>query len=417
MAQENLNPFDITQRQFDAAAEKLGLDDGLRVLLRAPKRLLSVSVPTLMDDGSVRVFEGHRVQHDLSRGPATGGVRYHPRVNLDEVKALAAWTTWKCAALDLPCGGAAGGVACDPKRLSPGELERMTRRYAAEIAPLLGADRDVPAPDMATGPRVMSWILDTCATLNGSPKAGLVTGQAVELGGSAFRLEAAARGALLCVREACQSLRKPLRGVSVALQGTGSLGGGLARLLHAEGARIVAASDSRGGVYASRGLDVPRVLEHRAQTGSVVGFKGAERITNEELIETKCDVLVPAAVETQITARNASRVRARIVAEAAHAPTSPAADRLLADKGVLVVPDLLCGAGGLAAAALEGGPDARGPFLDEAVLGDRLERLVRRAFHEVHEGAKRWRCDLRLAAWMLAVSRVAGAARARGLFP
>jgi len=417
MGQENLNPFDIAQRQFDLAAEKLGLDEGLRQVLRAPKRQLTVSVPTLMDDGRVRVFEGYRVQHNVARGPAKGGIRYHPRLSLDQVKALAAWTTWKCATVDVPFGGATGGVACDPHKMSRAELERMTRRYASEIAVLIGADRDVAAPDLAAGAQVMSWIMDTCASTGDHSGPGVVTGKPIELGGSATRQKAAARGALVCIREACQALRKPLRGATAAVQGFGSVGANLARMLHHEGVRIVAVSDSHGGAYASRGLDLARVAEHRAEAGSVVGLKGAERITNDELLAAKCDVLVPAALETQITQRNAAQVRARIVAEAASGPTTPAADRVLAERGVCVIPDLLCGAGGVAASSFERARELQGFAWDEAELAERLERSMRRAFHEVQESAQRARSDLRLGAWTLAVSRVAAATRARGLFP
>ncbi len=417
MAQENLNPFEMAQRQFDAAADKLGLDDGLRHVMRTPKRQLTVSVPTLMDDGSVRVFEGYRVQHSVARGPAKGGIRYHPRLTLDGTKALAAWMTWKCATVDVPYGGAKGGVVCDPKKMSRGELERMTRRYASEISVLIGPDRDIPAPDVATDAQTMSWIMDTYAMTRGHAAPGVVTGKPVGLGGCPARVEATARGALLCIREACQALRKPLRGATVAVQGFGNAGGNLARLLHHDGARIVAVSDSRGGAYASRGLDLVRVIEHKAQTGSVVGFKGAERITNEELLEAKCDVLVPAALEMQITLKNASRVRARIVAEAANGPTTPGADRVLADKGVFVIPDVLCSAGGVTVSYFEWAQGQQGFLWEEAEVAQRLERFMRRAFHDAHEAARRHRSDLRLGAYTVAVARVAEATRIRGLFP
>jgi glutamate dehydrogenase (NAD(P)+) len=413
MAQENLNPFDIAQRQFDAAAEKLGLEDGMRQVLRSPKRQLTVSVPTLMDDGRVRVFEGHRVQHNLARGPAHGGLRYHPRVSLDEIKALAAWTTWKCAAVGLPCGGAQGGVACEPKRMSRAELQRMTRRYASEISILIGPERDVPAPDAYTDAQTMSWIMDTYSMTQGHSVPGVVSGKPAALGGRGYDA-ATARGALFCIRDACQAMRKPVRGATVAVQGFGKAGAAAARLLHQDGARVVALSDSRGGVYASRGLDLARVVEHKEQTGSLAGFKGAERITNEELLEVKCDVLVPAALESVITSKNASRVRARVLAEVASGPTTPAADRVLADKGVFVIPDVLCSAGGAAAAYLE---SAQGALWEESELDPRLERLMRRAFQEAHEAAKRHRSDLRVGAYVLAVARVAEATRVRGLFP
>ncbi len=417
MVQENLNPFDIIQRQLDAAAEKLGLDNGMRQVLRTPKRQLTVSVPTLMDDGSVRVFEGYRVHHNVARGPAQGGIRYHPKVTLDEVKALAALMTWKCATVNIPCGGAMGGVLCDTKKMSRSEIERMTRRYASEISLIMGPDRDIPAPDMYTDAQTMSWLMDTYSMTLDRSAPGVVTGKPLELGGSAGRNEAIARGALFCIREACQVVRRPLRGATVAVQGFGNAGGGAARLLHQDGARIVAVSDSRGGIYASRGLDLARVVEHKEQTGSVVGFKGAERITNEELLEAKCDVLVPAALESQITLKNASRVRARIVAEAANGPTTPGADRLLADKGVFVIPDILCNAGGVTVSYFEWTQNLQGFLWDEAEVNQRLERFMKRAFQAVHEAAKRQRGDLRAGAYVLAVARVAQAIRMRGLFP
>ncbi len=417
MAQETLNPFEIAQRQFDVAAERIGLDDGMRQVLRNPKRQLIVSVPTLMDDGSVRVFEGYRVQHNIARGPATGGIRYHPKVSLDEVKALAAWMTWKCATVNIPQGGAQGGVTCEPKKLSRAELERMTRRYASEISILIGPDRDIPAPDVNTNAQTMSWIMDTYSMLQGHAAPGVVTGKPMELGGAVGRNEATARGALFCIREACQVLRKPVRGATAVVQGFGNAGANLARLLHDDGAKVVAVSDSKGGVYSSRGLVPQQVLDHKAETGSVVGLKGAERITNEELLETKCDILAPAALQSQITLRNASRIRARVLAEVANGPTTPGAARVLQDHGVCVIPDILCGAGGVTASYFEWAQDLQGFFWEELEATKQLEKFMKRAFHEVQDNAKRDRIDLRTAAYMLAVGRVASATRARGLFP
>jgi glutamate dehydrogenase (NAD(P)+) len=417
MVQETLNPYEIAVRQFDHAAEKLGLEEGMREILRTPKRQLLVSVPTLMDDGSVKVFEGFRVQHNIARGPAKGGIRYHPKVNLDEIKALASWMTWKCATVNIPYGGAKGGVACDPRKMSRGELERMTRRYASEISIIIGPDRDIPAPDVYTDAQTMSWIMDTYSMTLGHSALGVVTGKPVELGGSAGRQEATARGVVFCIREACQVVKRPLKGASVAVQGYGNAGGIAARLLHDEGAKVVAVSDSRGGVFSSRGLDPLRLTEHKKETGSLVGFKGAERITNEELLETKCDVLVPAALENQITLRNANRVRARIVAEAANGPTTPGADRVLHDKGVFVIPDILCNAGGVTVSYFEWTQNLQGFFWDEAEVDTRLQRFMVKAFKEVHELARNHRLDLRTAAYMLAIGRVARATRVRGLFP
>jgi|SRR5579862_2022922 glutamate dehydrogenase (NAD(P)+) len=417
MAQETLNPYETALIQFDLAAEKIGLDDGMREVLRNPKRQLIVSVPTLMDDGSIKVFPGYRVQHNIARGPAKGGIRFHPKVTLDEVKALASWMTWKCATVNIPYGGAKGGVTCDPKKMSRGELERMTRRYASEISLLIGPDRDIPAPDVYTDSQTMAWIMDTYSMTIGHSALGVVTGKPVELGGSVGRHEATARGALFCVREACQALKRPLRGASVAVQGYGNAGGIAARLLHADGAKLVAATDSRGGVYSSRGLDPVRLAEHKKETGSLVGFKGAERITNEELLETKCDILVPAALENQITQKNANRVRARIVAEAANGPTTTLADRILHDRGVFLIPDILCNAGGVTVSYFEWSQNLQGFFWDEAEVNRQLEKFMVRGFREVHELSKQRKVDLRTAAYMLAIGRVAQATRVRGLFP
>jgi glutamate dehydrogenase (NAD(P)+) len=417
MAQESLNPFEIAQRQFDAAAEKIGLDDGMREVLRNPKRQLIVSIPTLMDDGSVKVFEGFRVQHNIARGPAKGGIRYHPKVTLDEVKALASWMTWKCATVNIPYGGGKGGVTCDPKRMSRGELERMTRRYASEIAILIGPDRDIPAPDMYTDSQTMAWIMDTYSMTMGYSSLGVVTGKPIAMGGSAGRNEATARGTLFCIREACQVIRRPARGATVAVQGYGNAGAITARLLRDDGARVVAVSDSKGGAYSSRGLDLVAVDDHKAKTGSVTGLKGAERITNEELLEVKCDILVPAALENQITLKNAARVRARILAEAANGPTTPAADRVLKDHGVFVVPDILCNAGGVTVSYFEWAQNLQGFFWDEAQVNKELEKFMRRAFHEVHLTSKTHKTDMRTAAYILSVGRVAEATRLRGLFP
>jgi glutamate dehydrogenase (NAD(P)+) len=417
MVQENLNPFEIAQRQFDTAAEKIGLDDGMRDVLRNPKRQLVVSIPTLMDDGSVRVFEGFRVQHNIARGPAKGGIRYHPKVSLDEVKALASWMTWKCATVNIPYGGGKGGVTCDPKRMSRGELERMTRRFASEISIIIGPDRDIPAPDVYTDAQTMAWIMDTYSMTMGYSSLGVVTGKPMSMGGSAGRNEATARGSLFCIREACQVIKRPVRGATVAVQGYGNAGAIASRLLRDDGARVVAVSDSKGGAYSSRGLDLAAVDEHKARTGSLVGLKGAERITNDELLEVKCDILVPAALENQITMKNANRIRARIVAEAANGPTTPGADRILKDHGVFVIPDILCNAGGVTVSYFEWAQNLQGFFWDEAQVNKELEKFMKRAFHEVYPISKSQKTDMRTAAYVLAVGRVAEATKVRGLFP
>jgi glutamate dehydrogenase/leucine dehydrogenase len=317
----------------------------------------------------------------------------------------------------VPYGGGKGGVACDPKRMSKGELERMTRRYASEISIIIGPDRDIPAPDMYTDAQTMAWIMDTYSMTQGHSSLGVVTGKPLPLGGSAGRNEATARGALFCIREACAVIKKPLKGATVAIQGYGNAGGIAAQLLHADGARVVAVSDSRGGAYSSKGLDPNQVTDHKDKTGSVAGFKGAERITNEELLEVKCDVLVPAALENQITQKNASRVRARIVAEAANGPTTPAADRVLKEHGVFVIPDILCNAGGVTVSYFEWAQNMQGYFWDETIVNRELERFMKRAFQEVHQTSQRYKSDMRTAAYILAVGRVAEATRVRGLFP
>ncbi len=414
---ENLNPFDIAQRQFDVAAEKIGLDDGMREVLRTPKRQLTVSVPTLMDDGTVRVFQGYRVQHNLARGPAKGGIRYHPGVTLDEVKALASWMTWKCATVNVPYGGGKGGVTCDPKRMSRTELERMTRRFTSEISIIIGPDRDIPAPDVYTDAQTMAWMMDTYSMTLGHSSLGVVTGKPLQLGGSQGRNEATARGALFCIREACAVIRRPLKGATVAVQGFGNAGAIAARLLAEDGAKVLAVSDSRGGIYVGRGLDMKAVLAHKEQAGSVIGFKGAEHISNQELLELKCDVLVPAALENQITLKNASRVRARVVAEAANGPTTPGADRVLKDHGVFVIPDILCNAGGVTVSYFEWAQNMQGFFWDEAAVNGQLQRFMVRAFQEVLEATRRHKVDMRIGAYILAVGRVAEATRVRGLFP
>jgi glutamate dehydrogenase (NAD(P)+) len=327
------------------------------------------------------------------------------------------WMTWKCATVNAPCGGASGGVACDPRKMSRGELERMTRRYASEIAAVIGPDRDVPGPDLYTDAQTMAWIMDTCCAPAGHASPGVVTGKPVSLGGGAGSHEAAARGALSCIRDACAVMKKPLRGATVAVQGYGHAGAVTARLLSDEGVRVVALSDSRGGIHQGRGLDPRQVSEHKQRTGSVVGFKGAERITNEELIEVKCDVLVPSALENQITLKNAARVRARVVAEVASGPTTPGADRVLRDHGVFVIPDVLCGAGGVTASLHERAQDLHRLAWDDVDVGRDVEKVAKRAFQEVHDLSRRHQTDMRTAAYMLALGRVAEATRVRGLFP
>ncbi|HLI26226.1 MAG TPA: Glu/Leu/Phe/Val dehydrogenase [Chloroflexota bacterium] len=403
--------------QFEAAADRLGLDPGLRAVLRVPKRELIVHFPVEMDDGRIEVFTGYRVQHNLARGPAKGGIRYHPSVDLDEVRALAMWMTWKCAVVRLPYGGAKGGVVCDPKRMSQRELERLTRRYATEISPLIGPDSDIPAPDVNTGPQTMAWIMDTYSMHHGYSIPAVVTGKPLSIGGSEGRHEATGRGVMYCAREALRLLGIPLRGARVAIQGFGNVAEHAARLLHAEGARIIAVSDSRGGVFAPEGLNPVEVARYKQETGTVVGAPRTRPIRNAELLELECEVLIPAALESVITEENAPRVKARIVAEGANGPTTPEADRILHERGVLVVPDILCNAGGVTVSYFEWVQDRDAFFWTAEEIYSRLERVMVAAFADVLRVREQHGVDMRLAAQMLAVSRVAEATLTRGIYP
>src|SRR5215475_6662471 len=350
---EDLNPFRIAMRQFDYAAEKCGLDPGMCEVLRRPRRALVLSLPVKMDDGSIQVFEGFRVQHNNARGPCKGGIRYHPNVTFDEVNALASWMTWKCATVNIPFGGAKGGIICDPKRLSKGELERLTRRYAYEISDFIGPDRDIPAPDVYTDAQVMAWIMDTYSMTLGHSAPGVVTGKPVFLGGSLGRHEATARGCVYVIRCAFDVENIDYTRATAAIQGFGNAGSIAAELLHRIGTKVIAVSDSKGGILDRKGLDIPNVVAYKAKTGSVAGFPGAKPIGGEEVLELDCDVLIPAALENQITLANADRVKARIVAEAANGPTTPGADRILFEKGIVVIPDILANAGGVTVSYFE----------------------------------------------------------------
>ena len=414
---EDLNPFRIAQIQFDMAAEYLKLDPGLRQILRTPKRVMEVSVPVKMDNGQTKVFTGFRVQHNVSRGPAKGGLRYHPNVTLDEVKALAAWMTWKTATVNLPYGGAKGGVVCDPKRMSKGELERMTRRYASEIQPIIGPEVDIPAPDVYTDAQTMAWIMDTYAMTVGHAAPGVVTGKPVSIGGSEGRTDATGRGVLYVVEEACKVKKINLRGATIAIQGFGNVGSAVARLFAEKKAKIVAISDSRGGVHNPRGIDPLRALRYKERSGTVVGMPGASRISNDELLALKCDILVPAALENVITLHNAEQIKAKIVAEAANGPTTPHADEILSRKGVFVVPDILANAGGVTVSYFEWTQDLQGFFWQLQEVNSKLEFVMRRAFNDVHETMRKFHVYPRAAAYILAVGRVADATLVRGLFP
>jgi len=414
---ENLNPYAISQLQFDTAADHLKLDRGLREVLRRPKRQMVVSVPVKMDDGSVKVFEGYRVQHNIARGPAKGGIRYHPNVSLDEVKALAAWMAWKTAVVNIPFGGGKGGVICDPRKMSRSELERMTRRYVSEILPIIGPDRDIPAPDVYTDSQTMAWVMDTYSMTVGYSSLGVVTGKPVALGGSEGRNEATARGCLFVTQEACKVKRVPLRGAAVAVQGYGNAGSIAARLFHEQGAKIVAVSDSKGGIVNPRGLDPIKAIQHKEKSGSVVSLPGTTRVRNEELLELKCDILIPAALENVITAENAGRIKAKIIAEAANGPVTPMADDILVRNGVFLLPDILANAGGVTVSYFEWVQDLQNFFWEEDQVNAKLETVMKRAFREVHETSQKYRVHMRTAAYILAIGRVAEATLVRGLFP
>ncbi|HYA96864.1 MAG TPA: Glu/Leu/Phe/Val dehydrogenase [Methylomirabilota bacterium] len=414
---EDLNPFRIAQIQFDMAAEFLKLDPSLRQILRTPKRVLEVSIPTKMDNGQVKVLTGYRVQHNVARGPGKGGIRYHPGVTVDEVKALAAWMTWKTATVNVPLGGAKGGVICDPKRMSKGELERMTRRYASEILPIIGPDQDIPAPDVYTDSQTMAWIMDTYSMTIGRNAHAVVTGKPLSLGGSAGRDEATARGLIYVVEEACKMKKIPLRGATVAIQGFGNAGSIAARLFAERKAKIIAISDSRGGVTNPRGLDPLKALRYKERSGTVVGMPGASRISNDDLLTMKCDILVPAALENVITLQNADQLRTRIVAEAANGPTTPHADEVLARRGITVLPDILANAGGVTVSYFEWAQNLQGVTWDLEEVHVRLQKIMVRAFHEMVETMRKHHVPPRAGAMILAVGRVAEATLVRGLFP
>ncbi|HHY33442.1 MAG TPA: Glu/Leu/Phe/Val dehydrogenase [Firmicutes bacterium] len=411
------SPYEMALQQYDAVAERLDIDPGIRELLRHPETALEVAFPVRMDDGSIKVMKGYRVIHSTARGPGKGGIRYHPAVTLDEVKALAMWMTWKCAVVGIPFGGAKGGVVCNPKEMSGGEIERLTRRFTTEISGLIGPYTDIPAPDVYTNAQVMAWIMDTYSTQKGQFVPGVVTGKPIPLGGSLGRNEATARGCVFVIRRAAKHLGMPMDRLRVAIQGYGNAGSVAASLLHADGCKIVAASDSKGGVYCEKGLDPDKVLAHKKLTGSVVGAEGTEPISNADLLELDCDVLVPAALENQITAENAPRVRAKVVAEAANGPTTPEADDILFDKGVMVIPDILANAGGVTVSYFEWVQNLMVYYWTEDEVNKKLEDIMNRSFDAVFDMAQKKKVHMRSAAYMLAISRVAEAAKLRGIYP
>jgi glutamate dehydrogenase (NAD(P)+) len=409
--------WETARAQLDEAAELMGLAPGVHEILRSPKRSLSVSVPFRLDDGSTRVCQGYRVHHNVTRGPAKGGLRYHPSVDLDEIKALAMWMTWKCAVAQIPFGGAKGGVAVDPKALSRSELERMTRRYASEILPFIGPERDIPAPDMNTSEEIMSWIMDTYSMNSGYSVPGVVTGKPVAIGGSRGRAGATSRGVMYMIFSTLKRLGMGIEEVSVAIQGYGKVGGFAAQLLHDAGCRVVAVSDVDGGIYRERGLDPEAINRHKKDGGRVSGFPGAEPVANEELLEIDCDVLVPAAVEGVISVKNADKIKARVICEAANGPITFEGDKILCDRGIFVVPDILANSGGVTVSYFEWVQDIQAYFWSEEDVNERLRQIMERAFVEVFEMAESKGLTMRQAAHWIGVGRVAEAHLTRGLFP
>jgi glutamate dehydrogenase (NAD(P)+) len=415
--QSEITMLETARHFFDVAAERLKLEAPLRTLLRYPKRKLIVVFPIAMDDGSVQHFEGYRVQHHPILGPTKGGIRYHPDVSLEEIEALAILMTWKCAVAQLPFGGAKGGVKCNPLELSAGEIERITRRYAAEIAPIIGPEIDIPAPDVFTGEREMAWIVDTISMHHNSTfMPGLVTGKPKVLGGSEGRDAATGRGGYFVLQETLKQLNMKLEGARVAVQGFGNVGSSIARFCVEGGAKLIGVSDARGGIYNPKGLDPIAVKEHERRTGSVARCKETETITNQELLELECDILVPAAIEDQITKSNASKIRAKVILELANGPTTLEADRVLYDRGMVVIPDILANSGGVTVSYFEWVQDRAFYFWSADRVDRRLRRFMVSAFQRVWEMAQRERVDLRTAAYIVAVDRVARAARARGLY-
>ena len=414
----SINPFETAKRQVDIVADLLKLDEGSREILKHPKRELTVNFPVRMDNGTHRVYTGYRVQYNMARGPCKGGIRYHPGVTLDEVRALAAWMTWKCAVVNIPYGGAKGGVICDPKHMSQGELERLTRRYASEIAGIIGPEVDIPAPDVYTDSQTMAWIMDTYSMQKGYSVPGVVTGKPISLGGSEGRGEATGRGCAYVIRESAKDLGVRVKGGTVAVQGYGNVGTATANILYDEqGAKITALSDVKGGIYSAEGLNPHAVEEHRIKTGSVVGFPGAKSISNEELLELPVDILVPAALEHQITLKNADKIQAKIVGEGANGPTVPAADRVLFEKGITVLPDVLANAGGVTVSYFEWAQNIQGFYWPLREVNERLEQVMVRSYREVAKEAAARKVNQRTAAYVLAIRRVVDAMRERGIYP
>jgi glutamate dehydrogenase (NAD(P)+) len=421
MTSERDNPFRIAQQQFDKAAELLELPQDIREILRVPQRELTVNFPVKLDNGTTKVFTGYRVQHNLGRGPVKGGIRYHPQVDIDEVRALAMWMTWKCALVNIPYGGAKGGVVVDPSQLSLAEVERLTRRFATEISILIGPDKDIPAPDVNTNPQIMAWIMDTVSMHSGHTVNAVITGKPVQVGGSLGRNEATGRGVSLMVREWARVNNRNLDQLDVVVQGFGNVGGVAAMLLHEMGCRVIAVSDASGGYVRRGGLDIPAMRQfadkHPRRLLEGYAAPGVERLTNSELLEVPCDVLVPAALENQITELNAPRIRAKVIVEGANGPTTPDADAILDDRGITVIPDILANAGGVTVSYFEWVQGLQSFFWDELDVNAKLERIMVNAFDQVRTMGEQRRVSMRTAAYLLAVRRVADANITRGIYP
>lgn len=413
---KELNPWEAQAARFDFAARKLNLDEGLWKVLSSPNREIIVHFPVAMDDGRVELFTGYRVHHSMARGPGKGGIRYSPDVSLDEVRALASWMTWKCAVVNIPFGGAKGGVICDPRKLSQGELERITRRYTSELIEFLGPEKDVPAPDMNTNEQTMAWIMDTYSMHQRQTVTSVVTGKPIAIGGSAGRRQATGRGVRVVCMEALRQLNMPIAGCRIIVQGFGNVGSNAAQLLMEAGARIIGIAEYDGGLYNENGIDIFNLVEYRHRNSSIVGFRGADAVNSADLLLQPCDVLIPAATENVITSRNAAKIQAKIVVEGANGPTTAVADEILAEKGVFIVPDILANAGGVTASYFEWVQDRQGYFWKEEVVNERLDEILKASFEEVVRYSQTHGVNNRIAAYMLAIDRVAGVIRQRGFY-
>lgn len=415
---EKINPFEVALTQLEEASKILNLEKGMLEILSNPKRILTVSIPTRMDDGSIKVFTGYRSQHNDARGPHKGGIRYHPDVTLDEVKALSMWMTWKCAIANIPYGGGKGGIICNPKQMSENELERMTRRFAYLIADIIGPYKDIPAPDVYTGGKEMAWIMDTYSVLKGNyVQPEVITGKPIAIGGSLGRNEATGRGLAYTVREAAKKMEIDMKQATFVVQGFGNAGQFSSKLVEEQGAKMIAASDSQGAIIKTDGISVDALMEFKRETGSIVGFGDAKSITNDELLETECTLLIPAALENQITKNNADKIKTQIIAEAANGPTTPEADEILYKKDILVIPDVLANGGGVTVSYFEWLQNLRRDYWTEEEVNKRLDINITKSFYDVYDTHTKYKVDMRKAATLLAVKRVVEAINIRGLWP